>query len=126
MARPRNPEKPQAEAKPGTPEDVVFVHGRSDDGTKLAVIRKRGETLSAGVIAAVEQGQPVHGDLVRLHARENTPALFDVEVVYEPPATSRTDDAAGPAQVATAAYREGWDSIWGTRRGKPRSSAELN
>lgn len=104
-------------------EDVVLVHGRSEDGKTLAVLRKRGEQLSAGLMTAVEEGKPISGDLVRLVPREGMPFVADVEVLYEhgPQAAGRGD---GPAQVSTPAYREGWDSIFGAKARRAHRPAD--
>lgn len=104
---------------------MVFVHGRSEDGSKLAVVRKQGSRVSAGILSSLEHGAPIHGEVLRLSPREETPGLCDVEVVHatESAASRATDDvSSGPAQVATEAYRAGWDSIWG---GRPSTKAEL-
>lgn len=114
--------------KTQTTEDVVFVHGRSDDGKKLAVLRKRGDAVSAAVLTEATEGKPLHGELVRLRPRDGAPALFDVDVLHgasPDPETERARDvSAGPARVATTAYRDGWDSIWGERA--KRAAADLN
>jgi hypothetical protein len=106
-------EQPEAAAgkEPQAPEDVVFVHSKSDDGRGFRVIRKREESLEVGEIRALEEGRPLHGDLVRLRQRKEHERLFDVEVVVEAP---RSRDArTGPAQVATNAYRSNWEAIFG-------------
>jgi hypothetical protein len=102
---------------PAPKEDVVFVHGPVEEGDGLRVIRKRNESLEVGEIRPVQQGRPLQGDLVRLKARKESERLFDVEVL-----ASREEIAekagrmhAGPAQVATQAYRANWDVIFGTR-----------
>lgn len=110
-------------SKRATPEpaakvdDVVLVHGRSEDGKTLAVLRKRGETLSAGLLSAAEEGKPLHGDLVRLTPREGAPFLADVEVLHEAPRAPLAD-RAGPAQVSSPAYREGWNAVFGRSGGR--------
>lgn len=96
-------------------DDVVLVHGRSDDGRTLAVLRKRGDTLSAGLLTAAEEGKPLHGDLLRLTPREDAPFLADVEVLHES-ARAERPNRDGPAQVSTPAYREGWNAVFGTSR----------
>jgi hypothetical protein len=113
------PADPPAEpAAPKPKEDVVFVHSPSEAGEGYRVIRKRENTIEVGEIRAVQEGRPVHGDVVRLKPREEHQRLFDVEVLM-----SRDElkakaalGHAGPAQVATDAYRENWDAIFGARR----------
>ena len=87
--------------------DVVWVHGRSEDGKSFGVLRQRGQQVEVGTIRALDQGKPIHGEIVRLKPRDESPALFDVEVQHDArPATGR------PAKVASEQYRKGWESIW--------------
>jgi hypothetical protein len=95
-------------------EDVVFVHSPAPSGDGFRVIRKREDTIEIGEIRATKEGQPLHGDLVRLKPREESDRLFDVEVLVSREETQRALPAhAGPAMVATDAYREGWEAIFG-------------
>lgn len=110
--------KPEADAADATPkEDVVLVHGRTEDGA-LQVIRKKGDELSAGELRPVEEGKPLRGNLLKLRPREEMPLLADVEEEIAITSPSLT----GPAQVATDSYRKGWDGLWGTRK-KNKSAA---
>ena len=93
-------------------EDVVLVHGRTDDGKGLKVLRKKADELSAGEVRPVQEGKPLTGDLVRLTPRPEMPLLCDVSVEYEAPRKAEP----GPARVASHAYRKGWDRMWGKRR----------
>ncbi|MBX7197523.1 MAG: hypothetical protein K1X94_36090 [Sandaracinaceae bacterium] len=95
-----------SQASPARPDDVILPHAVTEDGQGLHVLRKRGESVEAGVVRAVKDGQPLHGDLVRLQHREGTP-LFDVEVLH----TTRT--LGRPPQVATKKFRDGWDRVFG-------------
>lgn len=115
MPRPRKDE-PKKNA-PESTEDVVLVHGRTEDGEGLSVLRKRGETILAGEVRPMREGQPITGDVVRLRPRENAPMLADVEVVHAHPTAVKTEDTrGGPAQVSTPAYRAGWSAIFGEKR----------
>ena len=106
----REPEAP-AEKK----EDVVLVGGPTESGDGHQVLRKREERLEYGEIRAVREGRPLHGELVRLKQREESGRLFDVEVLHKAkPEPQRT--AAGPAQVATDAYRKNWDRVFAKNR----------
>ncbi|MGB5546024.1 MAG: hypothetical protein WCB63_13165 [Polyangiales bacterium] len=100
--------KAPASAKPN---DVVLIYGKSDDGQQYEVLRQRGSRIEAGTMQQLEQGRPIHGEVVRLSAREDSPLLFDVEVQHDArPAAGR------PAKVATDRYREGWESIWAKKK----------
>ena len=97
-------------------EDVALLLGSTPDAEQLAVLRKRGENVEASVLAKAKEGQPLHGDLVRLKARDE-PMLFDVETVHEVPRR----EGSGPAQVASASYRDGWDRVFVKKKRKRRA-----
>lgn len=102
---------------PPPKEDVVFVHGPAEGGEGLRVIRKRDDSIELGEIRAAKEGRPIHGDLVRLKQRKEHDRLFDVETIVSRDETDqqRLPGHAGPAQVATDAYRENWEAIFGAR-----------
>lgn len=110
----------RAEAATKAEPDVAVVCGVSDDGQGLDIIRKRGERFEAGTVRRLEQGKPIHGEVVRLKPREHSPLVCDVEVEVPAPARSTPALTSGPAQVATETYRKNWDAIYGAGR-KPRS-----
>ena len=93
----------------------MWVYGQSDDGRGYDVLRKRGSELSAGTMRPLDHAKPIHGEVIRLKPREDSPVLFDVEV--EVAARSST---GRPAKVATEQYRKGWESIW-AKKPKERS-----
>ena len=118
-------------------QDVALICGKTDDGKGLHILRKRGSALEAGVVQPLEDGKPIHGELVTLRQRGQSP-VCDVEVHYssasragQTPASSDVstttassravaDTRGHPAQVATDDYRKNWDSIWRTKT--PKSS----
>jgi hypothetical protein len=112
-----------SESEPPAPkDDVVFVHGPAESGEGVRVIRKRQATLELGEIRPVKDGRPLSGELVKLKPREESERLFDVEVVASRQEIAEmTRGHAGPAQVATDAYRENWEAVFG----RPNKS-ELN
>ena len=91
--------------------DVVLVYGRSEDGNGYEVLRQRGEALEAGKMRPLDQGKPIHGEVVQLKPREDSPVLFDVEVQHDARVST-----GRPAKVASEEYRQGWDSIWAKKR----------
>jgi hypothetical protein len=134
------PSLPEAAGnKPPSPEkrelDVAIVCGVSDDGQGVDVIRRRGERLEAGTVRRLEQGKPIHGEVVRLRPRQQFPMICDVYVEMPAPGqappghSSSAPSSSGqpptgamttgrPAQVATETYRKNWDAIYG-RSKKP-------
>jgi len=125
------------------PRDVVLVHNVSEDGDSMDVIRHRNDHFELGTIRALREGQPIHGEVVRLRQRTDLPLVFDVDSQLSPldQATSanRTqgDDAdavnaetpnfittssanarKGPARVSTPKYRQNWENLFGRSRPK--------
>jgi hypothetical protein len=106
---------------------MMLIHGVSHDGEKLAVLRTRDDRVEAGIVRKVKDGEPLHGELLRLTPRPDCPLVCDVEVAL-PAATPGSREQAhastsaptspprlshgGPAQVATPSYRSNWDAIW--------------
>lgn len=88
-------------------DDLVFVYGKSTDGKSYDVLRQRGEAIEAGRLRPLDEGKPIHGEVVRLAPRQDSPVLFDVEVHHDARAST-----SGPAKVASDEYRRGWESIW--------------
>ena len=87
-------------------EDIVLVTGKAERAESWSVLRRRAGNLEAGELRPMVEGQPIVGDIVKLSPREEHALLFDVEVLHATP-------RSGPAQVATQAYRDGWDMIFG-------------
>jgi hypothetical protein len=112
--------KPE-EAKPEKADDVVFVHSPTEKGDGFRVVRKRADTIEVGEIRALEEGRPVHGEVVKLSPREEHAQLFNVDVLV-PSAEKAGAARSGPPQVATDAYRKNWDAIFGA----PPESSKLN
>jgi len=113
------------EPRPPT-TDTIFVYGKGPEaGGAYSVLRKRGESVEVGALREAEEGKPLHGELVKLSRRPEHPLLFDVNVLHDAtPAREKTGERSGPAQVATDAYREGWEIIFGQRSDK--DPGELN
>jgi hypothetical protein len=101
-------------------KDLVLVHSRTDDGAGVRILRTRQEQLEVGELRPLEEGRPIQGEVVKLSPRPELPALFDAETLLEAPAPAASPTeargAAGPPQVASAAYRKNWDAIWNRPR----------
>ena len=98
--------------------DVVLLGPPTADGAGVHVIRAREEKLETGELRALQEGRPITGEVVALSPRKDNPRICDVTDSYR--ATPQRDDRAvahkGPANVATDAYREGWDEVFGKKR----------
>jgi hypothetical protein len=90
-------------------QDVVFMHSALEDGEGFRVLRQRDDALEVGELRAVQEGRPLHGEMVRLSPREGSDRVFDVEVLVS---RKETAPRSGPAQIATAAYRANWETIF--------------
>ncbi len=98
--------------------DVVYLHSPTEDGDGVRVLRARQGKVEVGEVRPIEEGKPLSGELVTLRPREGTPRVCDVKVEYTPepdPRAARADATKGPAQVATAKYRDNWEAIFGGR-----------
>jgi hypothetical protein len=93
------------------PQDVVLVYGRHEDGKGYEVLRQRGDAIQAATMRPLDEGKPIHGEVVRLQPREDSPVLFDVQVEHTPRISK-----GRPPKVATEQYRKGWESIWERKR----------
>ena len=97
-------------AKPKDKQDVVLLGPPTADGAGVHVLRAREERIEAGELRALEEGRPVVGEVVSLRPREGNPRVCDVQDSFAAP--SSPGARKGPAQVATSAYREGWDQVF--------------
>jgi hypothetical protein len=110
-------------------KDAILIHGISQDGETMAVLRTRDDRVEAGVLRAVKEGEPVGaGELLKLTPRPEFPLVCDVEVQVPAGAINASGGSDGspraasrgrPAQVATDSYRENWDAIWRKPGKKP-------
>lgn len=90
-------------------DDIALLTGPTEDKKGMRIVRFREDNVSLGEVRPVEEGKPLYGEVVALRPRDGAPPFVrDVEVVMAPPPRDRS----GPAQVATAAYRSGWDATF--------------
>ncbi|AKU95402.1 hypothetical protein AKJ09_02066 [Labilithrix luteola] len=125
--------------EPAAPsKDVVLLGPPTSDGNGVHVLRARNERLEAGELRALREGQPITGEVVSLEPRQDEPRICDVRDSWSAPKGTVVEAHKGPAQVATSAYRAGWDEIFGqgqksaetksmsTREDLPKRSRDLN
>lgn len=75
-------------------KDIVLLHSPTESGDGIRVIRQRDDSIEVGELRAMREGQPIHGDVVRLTPREDHARLFDCEVLVPREATSALPPAA--------------------------------
>jgi hypothetical protein len=96
--------------------DVALLYAPTDDGAGARILRARRGRLEAGEVRPASDGQPLLGrEVVKLHARPDTPRICDVEVVH-PGSQAERSEPGRPAAVASDEYRANWDRIFGGRR----------
>ncbi len=110
------------------PGDVVVLGGPTEDGRGARVLRVRDQSVSIGEVRPLEEGKPIHGEVVALAPRAEQPRICDVRTLHTPhaqadattPTRLESNSHAGPARIASSAYREGWDAIFAKRSSDPR------
>lgn len=98
------------------PGDVALVFGKDEHGTHILRRRSEDAPVEAGVLRPLQSGKPIEGEVISLSPRSDTPLLFDVKSELPSPYPAARPTSDGPAQVASDAYRRGWDAVWGRRR----------
>jgi len=116
-----------ADAPVATPAtDVVILGPPTADGAGVHVLRAREEKVELGELRPLAEGRPLAGEVVTLAPRKDNPRVCDVKDSYRPPsvaaATSLALSHKGPAKVATEAYRDGWDEIFGKKPSPPSAA----
>lgn len=96
---------------PSAPSPDVALVWRGEREGPLNVLRHRSNRLELGRIEPLQEGKPIHGEVVQLHPRENSP-LYDVQVHMPAPAAAAPATNPGPPQIATEQYRSNWDAIY--------------
>lgn len=92
------------------PRDQILLESEISPGHGAATRRdENGKIVGFGTFTEVKEGQPIQGgaELIRV-GPENGDGWRDVETVYS--------NKSGPAQVATPAYRDGYDRIFGKQK----------
>jgi hypothetical protein len=88
------------------------------------VVRLRPEGASLGELRPLQEGRPIHGEVLQLKPRQDAPWVCDVDVTVPAPAPREASSPPalpapsrhGPAQVATPTYRDNWDRIFTSKK----------
>lgn len=93
----------------------------NDQDGRVSYVRERGDGLEVGAACIMTEGQPLQPseELVSLTSQEGSPWM-SVNDSYKMETGSA--ERSGPAQVATAQYRDGWDVLWGQKKKEPISN----
>jgi hypothetical protein len=105
---------------------VVVLGPPTADGDGVHVLRAQGERLEAGELRTIKEGRPITGEIVSLAPRADNPRVLDVKESWRPPPSPviAAGPKKGPAQVASQAYRDNYEEIFGAPSKAKRS--ELN
>jgi hypothetical protein len=71
----------------------LLVHGLTEDGQGLKVIRQREDRLEVGALRPLVEGKPIDGEVVQVRPRPSNPLVLDVDVLYAPRERDREHDA---------------------------------
>lgn len=93
--------------------DVVLLGPPTADGGGVHVLRAHEQKVETGELRALQEGRPITGEVVTLAPRKDNPRVCDVTASYRPPTMAVAHK--GPANVATDAYRDGWDEVFGKK-----------
>lgn len=124
VATPAKPGAPSPSPSPErSPTDIVFLGPPTADGAGVHVLRAREERLEAGELRTLQEGRPIAGEVLTLAPRKDNPRVCDVRESYAPPTARHA--SKGPAKVATDAYRDGWDEVFG-KNPPPSRGTDMN
>lgn len=109
--------------KAGEHFDIALLGGTTEDGGQR-VVRLRPEGASLGELRPLQEGRPIHGEVLQLKPRQDAPWVCDVDVTLPAPAPREASSPPalpapsrhGPAQVATPTYRDNWDRIFTSKK----------
>ena len=111
-------DEPTGNSSPSKDHDVVLLHSRTEDGQGVRALRSRPSKLELTEIRPIKEGKPLMaGEVVRLRPRQESPLLCDVDVEYS--LETEGGDHDGPPRVASRAYRDNWDAVFGRAPRKP-------
>lgn len=97
------------------PKTQIALGAEIFPGERIAV-RRDGENLDVGLLAPLKDGKPLadNAEIVRLDNFDSESKDWqDAETIYK---NERPRTSSGPAQVATAEYRRGYDRIFGKQK----------
>lgn len=92
-----------------TKKDRVWIGPKHDGSNEHCAVRDRGDgVLERAHFRVAQEGEsiPPGSELVLLHPEQCEDGGYDVATCYK----------SGPAQVATRAYRDGYDRIFGKQK----------
>lgn len=94
-------------------KDVAIVFDRTEDRQGLRILRRRSDRHAPeiGEVHPLREGKPITGEVISLRPRRDIQWLYDVKTELPEPTEDRA--LSGPAQVATRAYRRGWEAVFG-------------
>jgi hypothetical protein len=111
-------DEPKGKSEQCIGEHLVVLTPPDERGNNLVLRHTADHRTEPGFARCVRQGEDLRGKRL-LHARpiEGCPGRLAIKEfrVDDLTSASPVDAPAGPAMVATDAYRDGWDRIFGGR-----------
>lgn len=83
--------------------------------SKAVLVDEAGEVREAVMIAALKEGQPIHGDELMTISPTTNPLIYDVKSRM----SLKGDGSKGPPKVTTPEYRNNYDQIFGSTESLP-------
>jgi len=104
------------------PKDQIQIGPEVSPGRRIAV-RRRGDEVTVGTFGGMKEGRPIPegAELVRVDPTchdgwHDATVLYSHSALEPEPEEVEETHGSGPAQVATPAYREGYDRIFGKQK----------
>ena len=94
------PEKAISEQNEKPCKDLIVLQGPTTDQKGYKILRARADRVETGELRPLEEGKPIHGDLVELEQHQDAPFLFDVK---QQVSASKPEKQSLPAELASAA-----------------------
>jgi hypothetical protein len=103
----------EVEKKGEVSTDIIRPVGPTEDGRGVHVLRARAGRVELGEMRELTEGKPLTGgEVVKITARTDAPALYDVQVQYEVPTPPSLAVAGKPKQITSEAYRSNWERVF--------------
>jgi hypothetical protein len=105
------------DSKPCSHDHVIALAPPNERGEQRVLRARADGRVCAGALVPMRDGRPfpAGAEVVQLSDAKGRTAHATTLYTAPSPAAAR----GGPAKVATTAYREGWDQVFGTKEAPP-------
>lgn len=95
-------------------DKVVLLESLGNRETKAVMVKEDG-TQEVGLVRAMEEGKPIHGDEIMTLSPTTHPLVYGVNERI----SLKNGGSKGPPKVATREYRKNYDQIFGSPESLP-------